>query len=178
METFSHEIVYEQSGNLNPWYVTGFAEGEGSFTYSRSGLQPYFAIKLTSIEEKILRQIQDFFGGIGKIYPVKPFHHDSPGAGKTKAASYFRVSKISDFRAILQHFDTYKLLGLKGEAYLIWRKMAIIKLNNPKSRKHNLELIKLAKELSAISPRNQEWKPYIQLEVMKSEPSIPISQSI
>src|SRR3954454_4331406 len=46
METFSRGT---SPAPLDPWYVTGFVEGEGAFTYSRSGKQLalYFGLKLS-----------------------------------------------------------------------------------------------------------------------------------
>src|SRR2546425_126520 len=68
METLSKTAL------LDPWYVTGFVDGEGSFTYSRAGrnVLPFFAIKLTVEDVGILESIQEFFDGIGKIYHILP----------------------------------------------------------------------------------------------------------
>src|SRR6266540_3811771 len=47
-EHFRVELPSVAVPGLNPWYVTGLVEGEGTFTYSRSGshLALYFAVKL------------------------------------------------------------------------------------------------------------------------------------
>ncbi len=153
MGTFSYETIHQYL--LNPWYVTGFVDGEGSFTFSRSGnnIGLYFAIRLNDQDKELLTSIQRFFGGIGYLYPAKAHASDK---GKTKAACYYRVTRINDLLKIVKHFDDYPLEGLKKQSFQIWREMVMIKYNNFR-RKHLDELEILAKKLSAISPRNQIW---------------------
>lgn len=137
---------------LNPWYVTGFSDGEAAFTYSkaRKGLSLYFAIKVNSEERKLIEQIRDFFG-VGKIYEVKP---TPPRAysGFTGAAVYYRITKIDELDRIVQHFDKYPLHGKKLESYQIWREIFLLK---KKFRKPDFEkLRKLAAVLSKLSSKN------------------------
>lgn len=151
METFPRGTF-----NIDPWYVTGFVEGEGTFTYSRSydhmGL--YFGIRLTKRDAPILESIQQFFGGIGKIYQAKA--HISPKGGRTKSASYFRITRVKDLLKVVEHFDIYQLNGTKQESYKIWRRMVMLKTNNiGKAPKEKLEM--LARQLTLVSPRNQKW---------------------
>ena len=63
--------------NLNPWFITGFTDGEGSFSLSirdidkdtKKGRVLYvFLIGLHKKDENILKSIQSTLG-IGKIYP-------------------------------------------------------------------------------------------------------------
>jgi len=152
VETFPH-------GNpLDPWYVTGFVEGEGTFTFSRNGfsLSLFFAIKLTGRDRVILEAIRDYFGGIGKIYDVKARAPAGPGSGYTKAAAYFRTSRLDQLDVVLDHFDTYPLRGSKATSYSIWREMVLLKWAARKSDR--LELLALAARLSAASPRNSRWE--------------------
>lgn len=150
METFSRET-------LDPQYVTGFADGEGTFTYSRSGRQMalYFAIKLTAADEPTLLQVQDYFGGIGRIYDVKA-RAPRPGSGATKSAKYYRVSHRDELVVIVDHFDRYPLRTKKREGYEIWRTMVLLKR---KFRDPDRELLdNLAAKLSSLSVRNQPWR--------------------
>lgn len=52
---------------LEPWYLTGFSEGEAAFTYSKAGkgLNLYFAIKSNADERSLIERIRSFFG-VGK----------------------------------------------------------------------------------------------------------------
>lgn len=150
VETFSR-------GTLDPHYVTGFTDGEGCFTYSRSGRQfaLYYALKLTAADEPILEEIQTFFGGIGRIYDVKA-RAPGPRSGATKSAKYFRVSHRDELAVIVNHFDHYPLRTTKREGYEIWRLMVLLKR---KFRQPDREMLdQLAAELSSLSPRNQPWR--------------------
>ena len=155
MGTFSRET--KPGRKIDPWYVTGFAEGEGSFTFSRAGkhMALYFAIKLTAKDEPILVAIQKFLGGIGTIYPVKA-RKPQTRAGYTKSARYFRVTNIADLEYVIQHFDRYPLCGLKAQSYLIWREMVLLKKNFRNVPIEKLET--LAQKLSSLSSRNQPWE--------------------
>ena len=77
---------------LDPWYVTGLIEGEGSFTYNRSGKNwiMIFAVKLNPKNRPILEELLTFFG-VGKIYEVS-------GA---KASAFYRVSKKEELEQII-----------------------------------------------------------------------------
>lgn len=115
METFSRETLLTE---LDPWYVTGFVEGEGSFTYSRNGrqLQLYFAVKLPEADEPILQAMRDFFAGVGSIYLLR-----------ARASVYYRVCRREQLPVIIDHFDSYPLQGSKAAAYAIWREMVVLK---------------------------------------------------
>ena len=141
---------------LDPWYVTGFCDGEGTFTFSRRtrGLALYFGIKLTEKDRPVLEAIQAFFGGIGKIYyhrrpPIPP-----PNAGFSKPAAYFRVTRIAELQRVVEHFDEYPPQGCKRESYRIWREMVVLKTGGFGAPPWE-ELDRLAVKLSAASPRNQ-----------------------
>ena len=165
METFSRETSVL---TIDPWYVTGFAEGEASFTYSRSGRQIalYFSIKLTELDEPILDAIRAFFGGIGTIYFVQPRAAASPMSGYSKTASLYRVSRRDQLLVVVDHFDTYPLRGTKAEAYRIWREMVFLKQRfrrPPRERLHEL-----AVRLSAAQTRNKPFLTSLGVQPGKS----------
>lgn len=137
---------------ITPWFITGFSEGEGAFTYSRSGksLGLYFAIKLTEEDSGLIDLIYDFFN-VGRIYRVKS-REPSHRSGNTRAAIYYRVTKISELAQIVQHFDKYPLQGKKSNAYKIWREMVCLK---SKFRKPDIpRLNELAAELSKLTTKS------------------------
>jgi len=129
--------------DLDPWYVTGFIEAQGSFTYSRSGRQLaiYFGIKLPEVDEPVLQDIRDFFRGIGSIYPVQS------GAG-----AYYRVCRREQLPVIVDHIDSYPLRSSKRAAYAIWREMVLLKQRFRQPPRDELQL--LAEQLSAASGRS------------------------
>ncbi len=145
MATFSR-------GTFEPWYVTGFVDGAGSFTYSRSGRQIglYFAVKLTEADRIVLDHLQQFFGGIGNIYKVVP-RTPRAGSGYTKTVSYFRVTRLEDLKRVVDHFDRYPLQTAKRGSYEIWREMVALKQAFRKPDRERLNA--LAAQLSAASTR-------------------------
>ena len=143
--------------NMNPWYVTGFCEGEASFTFSRNGknnIALYFAVKLTAADSDLVEGIRDFFG-VGKIYPVKKIEAKEK-CGRTKSAAYYRVSALGDLLPIVEHFDTYPLQGKKRERYELWKRALRLKIDRPEGYKD--EAWKIAESLSAMSPKSLLWE--------------------
>jgi len=138
---------------LEPWFVTGLVEGAGCFTYSRTGsrLTLYFAVKWIRADDSLLHALQEFFGGVGTIYRVRR-RAPTPGAGLTKAASYYRVCRKQELRRIVAHFDAYPLRGAKAGSYRIWRLMVLLKLEFPRTSRERLDTF--ATKLSAASPRH------------------------
>jgi hypothetical protein len=152
MTTFSR-------GTLDPWYVTGFVEGEGAFTYSRSGsssIALYFAVKLTGADRQLLEELQDFFGGIGRIYRVVARAAPIVGSGFTKEASYYRVTRKSDLERVIEHFDLYPLRGTKARSYAIWRELVLVRRESGKATRDQVE--ELCARLSAAAVRNQPFR--------------------
>ncbi len=141
---------------LTPWYVTGFCEGEAAFTYSKSGkgLALYFAVKTSAEDTDLILQLRDFFG-VGEIYKVKP-RLPRTYSGFTKAAVYYRITKISHLERVVQHFDKYPLTGKKHAAYQVWKKMVLAKKNFRKPELATLH--ELALTLSELSSKNTALK--------------------
>lgn len=128
--------------------MTGFADGEGSFTYSRSGKQIalYFAIKLSALDLPLLQDVRGFFG-VGKIYEVKA------RAPTNRKTTYYRVTHRTDLQRVIEHFDQYPLRSSKQHVYEIWRLMVQMKLQFRRADRDMLNV--LAERLSARVGRNQ-----------------------
>jgi len=144
----------EKTEKLNPWYVTGFCDGESAFTYSRSGknLNLYFAIRLNFEDRDLLYKIRDFFG-VGKIYvgrPAKPGKY----SGHTRTSFYYRVARIAELDKIINHFARYPLVGKKAASFAIWKEMVEAKKRFRRPKRD--ELNRLADELSGLTGRNTD----------------------
>jgi len=144
---------------LDPWYVTGFADGEAAFTYSRAGgsFGLYFSVKQREDNRQIVEEIHNFFNNAGQIYRGK----ESSGAhksGSTKPYAYYRVTKSSELQIIVEHFDKFPLQSEKKfEAYKIWREMVVYKKEN--YRKINYDhLSALAGKLSSLNLQSRAFK--------------------
>ena len=113
----SSEISSGSTNELNPYYVTGFTDGEGCFYVGISPdskyktgyrVKAHFQIGLHIKDLALLEQIQLFFG-VGKI-------------SKLEAESVqFRVYAIEDLKVIVNHFDKYPLITNKLSDFLLFK---------------------------------------------------------
>ncbi|MDD5560862.1 MAG: LAGLIDADG family homing endonuclease [Candidatus Omnitrophica bacterium] len=144
---------------LDPWYVTGFADGEAVFTYSRAGgsFGLYFSIKQREDNHQIVEEIHKFFHNIGQIYSGKE-SNSIPKSGLSSPYAYYRVTKSSELQIIVEHFDKFPLQSKKKfEAYKVWREMVIYKKDN--YRKINYDYLSmLAGKLSSLNLQNRAFK--------------------
>ena len=73
-----------------------------------------FLIGLHKRDIRVLKDIQNYLGGIGRI-------------GKFAQDAYaLRVNTISDMIKILDHFDKYPLISQKRADYLIWKEIIMM----------------------------------------------------
>lgn len=146
------------------WYVTGLCERAASFTFSRTARNfvLYFAIKLSSRDENLLYQVQDFFcsGKIYKIMETEKGPKNPKGSRKMQINSlYFRITAREGLQRTLRHFEQYPLRGEKHKRYAIWQKMVVLKNKYPRRKKLSLDdfnkLTNLARELSGPLSHNR-----------------------
>jgi len=113
------------SDNLNPWFLTGFSDGESNFTVrvTKSNsvkvgwvIQPAFQIGLHKKDFDLLRKIQAFWG-VGEIYH------------KEESCNYI-VQSLKGLNVIINHFEKYPLLTKKREDFLLFAQ--IVSLINKK----------------------------------------------
>ena len=115
----SYEFSSASTNELNPYYITGFTDGEGCFflgispdSKSKTGyrVKASFQIGLHIKDLALLEIIQMFFG-VGKISKL--------GAESIQ----FRVYALKDLKVILHHFDKYPLLTNKQSDYLLFKQV-------------------------------------------------------
>ena len=108
--------------SLNPWFITGFTDGDGSFSVSiakkKSGtgwkIQPLFTIGLDPKDLDLLVQIKAYFK-VGKIYT------------SSRGIVYYTVGSTKDIiKYILPHFDKYNLVTLKIKDYLVFKNIVLL----------------------------------------------------
>lgn len=65
---------------MDPWHFTGFTDAQGCFSVTIKlsetpklgwSVEPFFSITQHKNDKNLLLEIQDFLGGIGKIYNTK-----------------------------------------------------------------------------------------------------------
>lgn len=113
------------SNQLNPFFITGFADAESTFNIfvqprvdskTKWRVKAIFAIGLNIKDIVILENIQSCFR-VGRIY-----------SSGTKV--YYRVESFKELQVIIDHFDKYPLVTAKKLDYALFKKcFNIIKLN-------------------------------------------------
>ncbi len=113
---------------LDPWFITGFVDTEGSFIVGlfvnnkyKTGyqVQLIFKISLHSKDFELLSQIQNYFG-VGSITK----HGDT--------TIQYRVTSLKDLSLIFSHFDKYPLISQKLADYKLFEQAG----NLLKNKKH------------------------------------------
>ena len=107
--------VYGDAVRLDPWFVTGLAEGEGCFCVSfairpklKVGLEarPSFSLSLNERDRELLRDLQAFFecGWIRESRSDRTFKYEARSAREL-------------LEHIVPHFETYPLRGVKRHSF-------------------------------------------------------------
>jgi len=107
-----------QINNLDPNFVSGFIDGEGTFSIYFSyrpeskfewNITPKVSILLHSRDIELLRAIQSFF----KVGNVK---------WSSQNTAYFEVTQINDIETVIvPHFDKYPLMTKKMADFLLFK---------------------------------------------------------
>lgn len=109
------------SVNLDPWYITGFSDGESNFTVRifksntvKVGwaVQPVFQIGLHKKDLDLLKKIKAFFD-VGEIYH------------KEKSCNYV-VQNLISLNLIVNHFERYPLLTKKCEDFILFSRIVTL----------------------------------------------------
>lgn len=135
--------------NLNPFWISGFVTGEGSFTYftkTRENsvgkiIKDYslvFEVSQKSKDLHILNLINAYFK-IGNVYT------DTKGMSRYR----LRIQK-NKINILIPHFNNYPLVGYKALQYLVWIKIVNILNNQVRTDLRDIEVEKLIKELSNL----------------------------
>jgi len=105
---------------LNPWFVTGFTDAEGSFCTTiykayKTGwvVRSFYQIGLNQQDSFLIYQLKEFFGGIGTISLDK-----KANVLKYSVASLNELSSI-----VIPQFKKYPLLTQKGADFLFFEQI-------------------------------------------------------
>ena len=111
----SDKSVYK---GLNPYFVTGYVDGEGSFSVrlrksaeSKWGYKilPVFSIggQINPYNRELLEKVKEFFGGVGWI--------------STSGNMYtYEVTSLKSLHIIRNHFENYPLETSKYIHFILW----------------------------------------------------------
>ncbi len=127
---------------LNPFYITGFTEGEGSFYVGilprkmNTGweVRPSFSLSQNEKDKALVSSLIDFFG-CGFVRPSK-------GDNTVK----YEVRSLKDIQnKIIPHFEKYQLAGRKQNDFIAFKKAVEIMSKNKHLENEGLkEIIFLA----------------------------------
>jgi hypothetical protein len=122
-QSYCSEANFPRNYSLHPDWITGFTDGEGSFIISLAKyksnpvgyiINPLFQIKLNIRDLELLKRIQDYFGGCGKIYIEK---------NKAKFVVFQHKELVE---IIIPHFLKYPLLTKKWSDFELFRQILLI----------------------------------------------------
>lgn len=125
---------------LNPSWVTGFVEAEGSF-YINNKMRPGFSIGLNDREKFLLIKLNKFFEEIGSVYET-PNHNFAE----------WKVFKLTSFNSLITHFNNYPLKGFKFYNFYIWYE--IVKLLENKKQLTPDDIYKIR----ALKDKLNKWE--------------------
>ena len=101
---------------LDPYWVSGFSEGDSSFYVTVAKKTKYiriiYSIGLHARDLPLIYRIQRFFGGSGNIVNYK------------NSVQYTIADINTRDEILIPHFDTYLLQGNKLHNYLIWKEIS------------------------------------------------------
>ena len=127
-------------GQLNPWFITGFTDAEGSFSVSifknnrrKIGyeIQVNFTVGLHIKDSNLLLKLKSFFNETGKIF-----------FDEKKNKALYNVRDLKSINEIIiPHFNLYPLISQKQEDFLIFslRAKKIVEALRDINNKQHLE---------------------------------------
>ena len=134
----SYSDKVECDSLLNPWFITGLTDAEGSFSALVKENPKYrlgwrvdlvFQIGLHKKDLELLKLIKKFFGDIGTITTYSDM-------------CAFRVSSPKQIlEQILPHFDKYPLISQKVSDYLLFREIVMLMLQGKHLTEEGLQTI-------------------------------------
>ncbi len=155
--------VFEVSNiPLDPYWVSGFSEGDSSFYVYIADpkiARAIYKVELHEREVPLLHKLSEFFGGAGKVNVSSSSRH----------LARYTITKTSDLvHKVLPHFSEFELAGSKHPNYIIWSQ--ILKLIHSKAHltPEGLDQIKVLK-LSMFN--NSEDSVIEEEEKFTSRPS-------
>ena len=139
---------------LDPNFITGFIDGEGSFVISiqkepknKTGwtIKPRLSISLDEKDIAILEQIQTYFKGVPSG-SVGAWSNDAALVGniskERKNVVQYRVASLRDLtNIVIPHFDKYPLITQKKADFILFKQ--VIELMNRKEHLTEEGLIKV-----------------------------------
>ena len=168
--SLNHDI--DKLPQLNePWFISGFTDAEGCFFIfirktpkNKLGWQfeANFTINLHTRDIELLKLIQAYFGGVGRI-------------GKERNnCRYFTIGSLDQILTkVIPHFDKYPLKTQKYVDYLLFKEVVMMM-----QRKEHLTIEGLQKIINIRASINKGLSPLLREAfpntAARSRPSLPL----
>nr|ADN97200.1 group I intron-encoded double motif LAGLIDADG homing endonuclease [Ophiostoma minus] len=113
------------NNNINPWFLTGFIDGEGCFKISLTKVnkaigwkvQLFFQINLHEKDRALLKSIKNYLG-VGKIH----------SSGKN--ILQYKIQTFDEFTIIIRHMEKYPLISQKRADFELFKKAYDLVMKN------------------------------------------------
>lgn len=114
----THKPLILNNSVINPWFLTGFADAEASFSIliqpndkHKTGwtIKAIFSIGLHLKDTELLEKIQSYLG----VSILCKHSRDSV---------QYRAESINDLKVVIDHFDKYPLVSAKKVDYILFKK--------------------------------------------------------
>jgi Proton-conducting membrane transporter/NADH-Ubiquinone oxidoreductase (complex I), chain 5 N-terminus/LAGLIDADG endonuclease len=148
----------ETGNNINPWFITGYSDGDSSFSIriisSSSSKLGFYASIVYSLgaeanpeNKKLLDLIKNYFDQKGSI-------------SKCKNMYYYEVSSVKDLKIIRNHFEKYELQSTKRIHFQLWCQVMDMIINKEHLTKEGLLRILSIKSVFPKGLTNKMKKMY------------------
>ena len=120
--TLATQKCSEENFKLNPWWLSGFIDGEGCFHVSitpRNNRKLGWEVK-PSFHIRLHRKDQPVLDKICKLLKVGCIYEKGPSAVE------FNVKSFQDLESVINHFDKYPLLTKKRADFDLLKKVLIL----------------------------------------------------
>lgn len=158
--------IIEYRSKMNPWFFTGFSDGEASFIIYiqktdkiKIGWATWvaFEININDRDLSILKDIKSYLG-VGKINQ------------KSNGTCVYNVRSFKELSVIIDHFDKYPLLTQKRADYLLFKSaFEIIKIKEHLTEKGFHKILAIRASINkGLPPALKEIFPNITPSVRPS----------
>lgn len=149
---------------LNENWISGFVDGEGSFSVKielSQARKVRFSFSISQKEFSILNEIKKFFG-FGHVY------------GKNGGVFSYQVCKREDIEKIIEFFNNYPLKSRKYKDFIIFKEcFYLTKKSERKSKAQILKIAKLREGMVRGVKRSKFMQTYDYLkEILKEDEHI------
>ena len=150
-------------GNINPWFITGLIDAEGSFSViidknkpRKLGwrVQTKFQLGMHLRDLSLIQQVQTFFGGIGSIH-----------INKTLNKVNYSVDSIKDLTRLIAHFEKYPLLTQKQADFILFKEVKTLMMS-----KSHLTIDGLNKIINIKGSMNLGLSDFLKSEFLNFSP--------